>query len=594
MTLQQGYAFAIVGLMMAFFVWGRIRYDVVAMLALVAAIFTGIVPADEAFTGFSDDVVIIVAAALVVSAAVARSGVTELAIRPLAPYLTTTRAQVFVLVLAVILMSTFVKNVGALAILLPVALQFAKKSGTSPSQLLMPLAFGSLLGGLITMVGTSPNIIVSRVREEVLGQPFQMFDYAPVGLGLSAIGLVYITFAYVILPKDRRAGVSIDAAINIENYVVEACVTKDSPLVDKPAGELEALGEGEVKLTTIVRERYRRYKPTPALRLRAGDLLLLEGDPNALERVVARGGLELGGKSDEAKEEGDGDTVGVVEGVVTADSRLVGANLIEVDVRQRYDANVLAISRSGERITQRLRSVRFQAGDVIVMQGRFDMLPDTLKDLGILPLATRDVGLGQDRRRWIPVLILAVAIGAVAFKILPIAPAFFAAAVALLLTRSLTLREAYETVEWPILILLGALIPVSEAVRTTGATDLIAGWLHVAASGVPPLAALGLMVVASMAVTPFLNNAATVLMVAPIAAGLAARLGLNPDPFLMAVAVGAACDFLTPFGHQCNTLVMGPGGYRFTDYWKLGLPLSILIVLAGVPLIAAVWPLAAR
>jgi len=594
MTLQQGLAFAIVGLMMALFVWGRIRYDVVALLALVAAVFSGIVPAEEAFSGFSDDVVIIVAAALVVSAAIARSGVTELAISPLAPYLTSTRAQVFVLVLAVMVMSTFIKNVGALAILLPVAIQFAKKSGTSPSQLLMPLAFGSLLGGLITMVGTSPNIIVSRVREEIVGEPFQMFDYAPVGLALSAIGLVYITLAYWILPKDRRAGVSIDAAINIENYVVEACVTKNSPLVDKPAGDVEALGEGQVKLTTIVRERFRRYRPTPALRLRAGDLLLLEGEPNALERVVARGGLQLGGKGTETSEAGDGDTIGVVEGVVTGESLLVGANLVEVDVRKRYDANVLAISRSGERITQRLRSVRFQAGDVVVMQGRFDMLPDTLKDLGILPLAARDVGLGSGRRRWIPLLILAVAIGTVVLKILPIAVAFFAAAVALLLTRSLTLRDAYESIEWPILILLGALIPVSQAVSTTGATDLIAGWLHVAASGVPPLAAMGLILVASMAVTPFLNNAATVLMVAPIAAGLASRLGLNPDPFLMAVAVGAACDFLTPFGHQCNTLVMGPGGYRFSDYWKLGLPLSILIVLAGVPLIAAVWPLASR
>jgi di/tricarboxylate transporter len=222
------------------------------------------------------------------------------------------------------------------------------------------------------------------------------------------------------------------------------------------------------------------------------------------------------------------------------------------------------------------------------------MLPDTLKDLGILPLAARDVGLGSGRRRWIPVLILAAAIGAVVLNVLPIAVAFFAAAVALLLTRSLSLREAYESIEWPILILLGALIPVSEAMSTTGATDLIAGWLHVAAGSVPPLAAMGLMLVAAMAVTPFLNNAATVLMVAPIAAGLASRLGLNPDPFLMAVAVGAACDFLTPFGHQCNTLVMGPGGYRFGDYWKFGLPLSILIVLAGVPLIAAVWPLASR
>jgi di/tricarboxylate transporter len=590
-TLAQGLAFGIVGVMMALFVWGRIRYDIVAMLALVAAVFVGIVPAREAFTGFSDDVVVIVACALVVSAAIARSGVTELAIRPLAPYLHSARAQVFVLVFAVITFSTFIKNVGALAILMPVALQLAKKAGTSPAQLLMPLSFGSLLGGLITLVGTSPNIIVSRVREEIVGQPFEMFDYAPVGLGLSAIGLVYLTFAYRILPKERRGGVSIDAAINIENYVVEASVPKTSPLADRLAKEVEALGEGQVKLTTIVRERFRRYKPTPALKLRAGDLLLLEGDPIALEKVVARGGLRLGGQPSEASASADADTVGVVEGVVTADSRLIGANMTEIDVRRRYDVNVLAISRSGERITQRLRSLRFQAGDVVVVQGSYDVLPDTLKDLGILPLATRELGLGRDRRRWIPLLILAVAIGAVVLKLLPIAMAFFAAAVALLVTKSITLREAYETIEWPILILLGALIPVSEAVRTTGATDLIAGWLHAIAGGLPPLAAIGLMLVAAMAITPFLNNAATVLMVGPIGAGLATRLGLNPDPFLMAVAVGAACDFLTPFGHQCNTLVMGAGGYRFSDYWKLGLALSILIVLAGVPLIAAVWPL---
>jgi di/tricarboxylate transporter len=324
-------------------------------------------------------------------------------------------------------------------------------------------------------------------------------------------------------------------------------------------------------------------------------VLLLEGEPAALERVVARGGLELAGTSEEDKKEGsDEDTVGVVEGVITGDSILIGANMTEIDVRERYNANVLAISRSGERITQRLRSVRFQAGDVVVMQGRFDLLPDTLKELGILPLAERDVGLGRDRRRWVPAVILAFTVVAVAFKILPIAFAFFTAAVALVLTKSLTLRETYESVEWPILILLGALIPVSEAVRTTGATDLIAGWLHVAAGALPAMAAMGLIMVAAMAVTPFLNNAATVLMMAPIAAGLAERLGLNPDPFLMAVAVGAACDFLTPFGHQCNTLVMGPGGYRFSDYWRLGLPLSIFIVVAGVPLIAAVWQLAPR
>src|SRR4051812_4816905 len=290
MTLHQGFAFAIVIAMMALFVWGKLRYDVVAMLALFASIVVGIVPAQDAFSGFGDDVVIIVAAALLVSAAVAKSGVAEQVMQPLAPYLHSTRTQVFVLVLAVIVLSTFIKNVGALAIMMPVAFQIAKRTGTPPSQLLMPLSFGSLMGGLITMVGTSPNIIVSRLREELLGKPFQMFDYAPVGLGISIVGLIYLTFAYRLLPKDRRAGVSIDAAINIENYVVEACLPKDSPLVDKTAKEVEALGEGDVKLTTIVRERFRRYKPSAEFKLRAGDVLLLEGEPAAIEKVMAQGG----------------------------------------------------------------------------------------------------------------------------------------------------------------------------------------------------------------------------------------------------------------------------------------------------------------
>jgi di/tricarboxylate transporter len=590
MTLQQALAFAIVAAMMVLFVWGRIRYDVVAMLALFAAVVTGIVPAQEAFTGFADDVVVIVATALVVSAAVAKSGITEQLMRPIAPYLTTARAQVFTLVFAVIALSTFIKNVGALAIMMPVAFQLAKRSGTSPSQLLMPLAFGSLIGGLITLVGTSPNVIVARVRQEIVGQPFEMFDYAPVGLTIAAAGLVCLSLTFRLLPKDRRGGISLDAAINIENYVAELRVPENSPLVGTKARDVEALADGPAKLTTVVRERFRRYKPTSALKLQAGDLLLLEGEPEALERVVARGGLELAGQQDEAAAQ-DGDAVGVVEAVVTADSALVRATPAELHLRERYQVDLLAISRSGERITQRLRSVRFQPGDVVVVQGQIEALPEALKDLGLLPLAERAIALGRGRKRWIPAVILALTMIAVAFKILPIAVAFFGACLALLLTRSLTLREAYESIEAPILILLGALIPVSEAVRTTGATDLIAGWLSVGAAALPPMGSLALIMVAAMAVTPFLNNAATVLMMAPIGASLAARLGLNADPFLMAVAVGAACDFLTPFGHQCNTLVMGPGGYRFSDYWKLGLPLSILVVIVGIPTIAVVWGL---
>jgi di/tricarboxylate transporter len=590
MTLQQGYAFGIVAAMMVLFVWGRIRYDVVAMLALFAAVLTGIVPAKEAFTGFADDVVVIVATALVVSAAVARSGVTEQLMRPIAPYLTTARAQVFTLVLAVIALSTFIKNVGALAIMMPVAFQLAKRSGTSPSQLLMPLAFGSLIGGLITLVGTSPNVIVARVRQEIVGKPFEMFDYAPVGLAIAAAGLLCLTFTYWLLPKDRRGGASLDDAINIENYVAELRVPATSPLVGTRARDVETLAEGAAKLTTVVRERFRRYKPTSALKLQAGDVLLLEGEPEALERVVARGGLELAGQKGDAAT-ADAEAVGVVEAVVTSDSSLVGSTLADMRLRERYEVDLLAISRSGQRITQRLRSVRFKGGDVVVVQGHLEALPEALKELGLLPLAERALALGRGRKRWIPALILVATMTIVAFKVLPIAVAFFGAVLALLLSRSLTLREAYDSIEAPILILLGALIPVSEAVRTTGATDLIAGWLSVGAASLPPMGSLALIMVAAMAVTPFLNNAATVLMMAPIGASLASRLGLNPDPFLMAVAVGAACDFLTPFGHQCNTLVMGPGGYRFSDYWKLGLPLSFLVIIVGIPTIAVVWSL---
>jgi di/tricarboxylate transporter len=214
--------------------------------------------------------------------------------------------------------------------------------------------------------------------------------------------------------------------------------------------------------------------------------------------------------------------------------------------------------------------------------------------LRVLPLAQRSIALGRNKRSWLSAAVLAIAMVLVAIHAVPVAIAFFGAVVVLLLIRVLTPQEAYGAIEWPVIILLAALIPISEAIDKTGGTDLLAGWLTRLVQDMPPTAALAVTLVIAMAVTPFLNNAATVLVVGPIAARLAERLGLNPDPFLMAVALGAACDFLTPIGHQCNTLVMGPGGYKFGDYARLGFPLSIIVVIAGVPLIAFFWPLMAR
>jgi di/tricarboxylate transporter len=591
-TPQQSLAFAIIAAMMALFVWGRLRYDLVALLALLAATVAGIVPYDKAFTGFSDDIVIIVGSALIVSAAVARSGVIERLIRRFGRHLTRTSTQVLALTGAVTVLSAFVKNIGALAMLMPVAFQLARRNKKPVSALLMPMSFGALLGGIVTLVGTSPNIIVSRVREEILGEPFRMFDFTPVGAGVAFAGLVFLALGWRLLPRGRKGAAPIEAAFNLEGYTTEVIVPKESPIAGKTVRDLEKAGEDEVEVIVLMRRGQRQVAPDGKAALRTGDIAILQGEPAALERLVELEKLKLARDDATPAADTPSDEIGVMEAVVTADSALVDRSPLQARLYDRYAINLLALSRSGRRITHRLRAVKLKTGDVLVLRGNLAAMPEALGELRLLPLAEREVSIGRGRRNLLPVLVLAAAMGLVAFNILPVAIAFFAAAVLILLARALSLREAYDAIDWPILIMLGALIPVSDALRATGGTDLIAAWLSAAAARLPAVGALALMMVAAMAVTPFLNNAATVLVVAPIAASFAKNLGFNPDPFLMAVAIGAACDFLTPIGHQCNTLVMGPGGYRFGDYWRLGLPLSIIVVIVGVPLIALVWPIA--
>ena len=578
---------------MALFVWGRLRYDLVAGVALLVAVLIGVVPADKALSGFSDEIVVIVAGALIVSAAVARSGIIEVALQPIAPHVTSPRVQILVLVGAVALLSAFVKNIGALAMMIPIAMQMAKRSNRSPSMLLMPMAFGSLLGGTMTLIGTSPNIIVSRLREQILGEPFGMFDFAPVGLGLSAAGVLFLVLGYRLLPKDRQASPSLGEAIDIRDYVTEARVKEDSEIAGQTVSELRKQANQEVMVTAVVRDE-QTAAPLPDMKLQANDIVLLQGEPAALERAVARSDLELEGESrvsrTEAKNE-QNDEIGVIEAVIGPNSLLIGQAAGRIALHERFNVNLLAVSRSGQRFTERLRDIELRSGDVIVLQGVLAHMPAQLRALGCLPLAARQLRLGSVRRGLIPIAVLLAAMVLAGTGTLSVGIAFFGAGVLTILFGSLTLREAYETVEWPILVMLGALIPVSEAIRTTGGSDVIAGALSGVAHALPTYGAVALMLLAAMMITPFLNNAATVLVMAPIAASFAQKLGYQPDAFLMAVAIGAACDFLTPIGHQCNTLVMGPGGYRFGDYARLGAPLSLLILLLGVPLIMIVWPL---
>lgn len=590
MTQPQILSVLLVTGMMAAFLWGRLRYDIVAMLALLTAVALGLVPAAEAFKGFSDDIVIIVGSALVLSAAVARSRIIERLFAKLGSGLSSTQLQVPLLVFVVAVMSAIIKNIGALAMMLPIAYQLARKSGKSPSVFLMPMAFASLLGGIVTLVGTSPNVIVARVRQELGGEPFRMFDFAPVGIVVAVAGCLFLSLGYRLLPRDRRGAVSLDQAIDIKDYLTEAKLNGKSPLAGKTVADLKAIGEG-IEIVSILRNERRVQAPLPDASLKAGDILLLRGDAAVLERVVAEGGLDLTGKDRPTQKEDALDPDRIAEAIIGPDSTLIGQSAGDIALHSRFGVNMIAISRSGERFSQRLRDIRLRAGDIVVIQGDEKLLPEKLSELSLLPLADRLVPLGSTRRVVLTVTIVLAAIIALAAGLAPVPLVFFAAAVLLIAFRCVPLREAYHSIDAPILLMLAALIPVSDSLRTTGATDLFASWLAMIGGGLPGWASVALILVAAMAVTPFLNNAATVLVMAPIGAGFAKNLGYNPDAFLMAVAIGAACDFLTPIGHQCNTLVMGPGGYRFSDYARLGAPLSLLVILLAVPMILLVWPL---
>lgn len=590
MTLPQWLSIGTLAGMMALFLWGRFRYDVTAVIALLAALALGIVKFEDAFKGFSDDIVIIVGSALVMSAAVQRSGAVETAIAFVSKRVKRVRSQLLVLTASVGLASALIKNVGALAMLMPAAVQMAKKNEANASAFLMPMSFASLLGGLMTLIGTSPNIIVSRVRKDMTGQPFAMFDYLPTGLGLLVVGLVFLRFGYRLLPRDRRAAPNLGEALDIAGYVTQATLVEGSAAIGLTIDEFLERHEQEVAVTSVLRGDM-QGSVEPGVHLREGDVLILSGEPDALERVVAKDRLALPGADKEDGPSPRGNDIGVIEAVIPIDSPLIGRTAGRLLMRERLGINLIAVSRAGEHLTRKPGQIVLSAGDVIVLQGPLDLLPQRLKQFGALPLAERSIRLGSARKGWLPLAILGAAMLATASGAVPVAIAFFAAAGLVVIAGALPVGEAYDAIEWPILIMLAALIPVSGSLQSTGASDVIAAHLSEMARVLPSWAAVALILVVAMAVTPFLNNAATVLVMAPIAAVFAHDLGYRPEAFLIATAVGAGCDFLTPIGHQCNTLVFGPGGYRFGDYARLGAPLSLLVVLVGTPLILWTWPL---
>ena len=608
---------------MGLFVWNRLRYDIVAGCALMACVYTGIVPAEHAFEGFGHPAVITVAAVLVISQALQGSGVVELFLRMLSRARGTLGRQLAANCGITMLLSAFMNNIGALALMLPITLRDARKAKRPPSQLLMPLSFASLLGGLVTAIGTPPNIVVATFRAERTGESFRMFDFTPVGLVVALAGLAFLVLASRRLIVSRDASFAEPATetatetaaapapgapgvgeivegpaeglgrpasdLRVARYATEVRVPGESPLVGTTVADLEARCENEVAVMAILRRDRRRLAPASLEQIQGGDVLILEGESEALQPLFVDPTLVEAGAEEIDPATLRSPDVRVIEAVVMPNSVLEGASARGFGIHRRFGVNLLALAREGHATRSRLKLVRFRVGDVLLLQGENRALEHACASLGCL--AIKDRGLDIVRRRGalaIPSLF-AAGILAAAVGLVPIQIAFTSVVGLLVLGKLISLRDAYRSIEWPVIVLLGFLIPVGEALQSTGTTTLIADGVLSLADELPVWGLVALLLTCSMAMSDVVHNTPTAVLMAPIAFALAEGLGIGPDAFLMAVAVGAASPYLTPIGHQSNTLVMGPGSYAFGDYWRLGLPLDVLIVAVAVPMIVLVW-----
>ncbi|ERM83342.1 hypothetical protein P872_15985 [Rhodonellum psychrophilum GCM71 = DSM 17998] len=576
---------------LSLFVWGKLRHDLVAIICLMILVFSGIVPPEEAFLGFANPAVVTVAMILVVSFGLQKSGLIDFIGNWVMKLGDNPTLQIGALCVIVCFASAFMNNVGALAVLMPVAISVAKKSGTSPSVILMPIAFSSLLGGMITLIGTPPNILISNIRKTSLGEPFKMFDFAPVGLGVAFIGLLFIVFiGWRLIPK--RIGNSDDKEkFNINDYITEVRLTEDSKIVKKPLSDIHELTEGDIIVLNLIRSRHLIHAPSLNMILQEGDILTLEASSEDLKTFVENSKTQLVGKSEEKEDVVGGENISTIEAVVMADALISNQTAASLNLRKRYGVNLLAISRQGKKIRKRIDHVKFQVGDVLLLQGDTDKWTDLLQNLGCLPLADRGFNIGEPRKIILAVGIFLLALALIIFDLTQVQIAFSLAALLMVITKIIPLKEIYTNIDWPVIILLGAFLPIGTAMETSGGAETIANQILKFGSSLPNWGILALVLVVTMFLSDVINNAATVLLMAPVAIGLAIGLDCSPDPFLIAVAVGGSCAFLTPIGHQSNTLVMGPGGYKFTDYWRMGLPLEIIILVVSIPLILFFWPL---
>ena len=488
-------------------------------------------------------------------------------------------------------LSAIMNNVAALALLMPMDIQAAKKANRSPALTLMPLSFASILGGMITLIGTPPNVVIATFRESSLGEPYGMFDFAPVGLIVAIVGVIFVALVgWRLIPMERGKSGSISALEDLDGYLFELSILEESDFCGQAVRDIESIAnESDVEILGLIRRGSRIRGSFRREALRPKDILLVEGNPESVDHFL--GGGKLSYSQSKKYQEILSDELSLVEVVVPESSRLAGRSTSDVKLLYRQGVLLLGISRSGRRIRERLRKVRIRPGDVLLLQGSQDRLADVVEWLGCFPLADRGLEVVQRRKAWTAIGGFAAAIICAAFGWVYLPLALAAVVVLYVLMKIIPISQVYQSVEWSVIVLLASMIPIGVALETSGGTEIIASQIVNWTAGLSPVVVLAVLMIVTMTLSDVLNNVATALIAAPIGVEIANRLNANPDAFLMAVAVGASCAFLTPIGHKNNTIIMGPGGYKFGDYWRMGLPLEVIVVAVGLPAILFFWPL---
>ncbi|MFV0512144.1 MAG: SLC13 family permease [Jhaorihella sp.] len=590
MSADQIILFALFSAVFGLLIWGRFRYDLVAFAALLAGVVLGVVPLEDAFSGFGHPATLVVALVLIVSAGLVRSGAVYLITRTIVDSTRGLGGHIALMGGIGALLSAFMNNVAALALLMPVDMQTARKAGRAPGLSLMPLSFATILGGMATLIGTPPNIIIAQIRTDALGAPFSMFDFAPVG-GLTAIaGLAFVALiGWRLIPVRGDTG---DSTSELAQYIAELTIPEESDLIGRRLAELDETAEkADVAILGLIRDGKRRYGRAAHSILRAEDAVVIEATPEALDEF--RSALSLGFSDSQRQDKltAAGEGLDVFEVVVPEGARIAGKTAQALGLSWRQNTILLGISRQGRRINEQVRKTQVLPGDILLLlcpQGKGTVVTEWL---GCLPLAQRGLSVTANEKVWLAMGIFGAAVAAASFGLIYLPVALGLVVVGYVLARILPASEIYNHVEWPVVVLLGSMIPLGAALDSSGGTALIAGALVGLTQGFPAWAVLTVLMAVTMTLSDVLNNTATTIVAAPVGIQMAQTLGVSPDPFLMAVAVAASSAFLTPIGHKNNTLILGPGGYRFADYWRMGLPLEVLVIAVSVPAILVFWPL---